>query len=249
MPKSPQKDAFINKIWFSRFLANWISTGLSRRRGGQGGLGAFPPGKGRGECTTGAYTAWKIFEARPSPRHPAGRTPAASHVPASQVLPGGHHFRRESWGFCFCGIWASGKVGAVFVCGAQLLAPFLLPAKHTPGWGAGGGPPTPQSLVAHQWGSNSLVWYGSGNVARAFLAASVDLTPRNSPPEPTCAGSSSCPNVSPPVPTLSLSRDLGGLNSGRAGAGDVGCNRDIAGCNGHRQVGTCPLFLGLFLVL
>lgn len=48
MPVSPQKDTFINKIWFSCFLANWVSTGLSRRRGGQGGLGAFPPGKERG---------------------------------------------------------------------------------------------------------------------------------------------------------------------------------------------------------
>lgn len=67
MPVSPQKDAFINKIWFSCFLASWVSTGFSRRRGGQGGLGAFPRSKGRGECTTGAYTARKIFEARPAP--------------------------------------------------------------------------------------------------------------------------------------------------------------------------------------
>lgn len=75
------------------------------------------------------------------------------------------------------------------------------------------------------------MWCGSGNVAGALPAAGVDLTPRNSPPEPTCAGSS-CPSVSPPVPTLSLSRDLGGLSSGRAGGGDVGCNGEISGCNG-----------------
>lgn len=37
--------------------------------------------------------------------------------------------------------------------------------------------------------------------------------------------------MSPPVPTLSLSRDLGGLSSGRAGGGDVRCKRDIAACN------------------
>lgn len=75
MPVSPQKDAFVNKIWFSCFLANWVSTGLSRRQGGQGGLGAFSAGKGRGECTTGAYTAWKIFEARPAPGTRQARPP------------------------------------------------------------------------------------------------------------------------------------------------------------------------------
>lgn len=90
------------------------------------------------------------------------------------------------------------------------------------------------------------MWCGSGNVAGAFPAASVDLTPRNSPPEPTCAGSS-CPSVSPPVPTLSLSRDLGGLSSGRACRGDVGCNRDVAGCNrGTGRLARVPLRLGLF---
>lgn len=225
---SVSSDTFINKIWFSYFLANWVSTGLPSRRGGQGGLGAFPPCTGRGECTTGAYTAWKIFEARPAP----GTRQAGPLLPAmcrprrccrgattsggdlGDFVSGRFGLQRGREGIC---VWSS--------------APGPVPAtRQTYSWvgcnrGAGGGSPTPQSpLVAHQWGSNSLVWCGSGNVAGAFLAASVDLTPRNRPPEPTCAGSS-CPRVSPPVPTLSLSRDLGGLSSGRAGGRDVRCNR------------------------
>lgn len=146
MPVSPQKDAFINKIWFSYFLANWVSTGLSRRGRGQGGLGAFPPSKGKGECTTSAYTAWKIFEARPAP----GTRQAGPLLPAMcwprRCCRGATTSGRDL-GILFLGdlVFREGRAG---IC-VWNSAPGPVPAtSQTHSWvgckrGAGGGPPTP----------------------------------------------------------------------------------------------------------
>lgn len=154
-----------------------------------------------GKCSTAAYTAWKIFEARPAPGTQQARPPLPAMCRPSQVLLGATA--------------AGGDRGGDFVAGGFGLwsgrgmwrgswAPGPIPtASQKYRWlgcygGAGegtlqvtGGPPVGKR--------QPLACCGSGNVAGALTAAGAELTPQNSPPGPTCAGSS-CPKR---VPTCS----------------------------------------------
>lgn len=110
-----RKDAFINKSGFPACLEHvsvgecrdprlWVPPG-SRALAGGGVLqtplwaawGCQP--SLRGESATGAYTAWKLFEACPK-RHPAAQTPVGSLTGAA----------RGGGGFCCRGIWGPAEL-------------------------------------------------------------------------------------------------------------------------------------------
>lgn len=180
------------------------------------GRGADPAAWGRQPSWVGGSAAQALiqhgkYSRHVQQRHPAGRTPAASHVWPSQVPLG------AGGGFCCWGIWGpAGLQRSTCPRGSALLAPFLQTDENIPGQGSGRGcrwgaphyahPPEPPRLGL--WPSACR---GAGNAAGALPAAGAELRPRNSPLGPTCAGGS-CPSAapSPPAPTPSLRWVSGG---------------------------------------
>lgn len=199
-------------------------------------MGACPPCRGwrGGERSTGAYTARKIFEARPAPGTRQSGPPLPAMCWPSQVLPGGRCRGRGPWGFCCWGIWAlglgaGGWKGQLGSWPHSCCQPKIPLGRVLQGLQVGDPPPVLVTVVTHRWGSSSP-WRVVGLGMRPepsrlpVLSSPPEIAPRDRPARAAAAQS-----VSPPVPTLSLSRGLGGPSGSGTGRDAAGWSGDAGG--------------------